>query len=83
MAEAKRTLEETVNLLSYDMRRVKTDLYGPDDDNSGIVGEFRAEQTMKLTKQDLQHKTNRRMMLLVAAVPVVLKLLEWIHIVPR
>ncbi len=83
MAEASRKLEDTVSELVRDMRRVKIDLYGPDDDNKGMVQEFRTEQTVKLTKQDMNHKSSQRMMLAVAAVPVLLKLLEVFHWLPK
>lgn len=87
MAEANiesrvRDLELNMKELTGDIKRVKNDLYGSDDD-AGLTREFAAKKTEEMTLQKVQHKQNRRMMMLVALVPVAIKLMEVFHLLPK
>jgi len=70
-----------VQELGHDMRRVKADLYGPP--GRGLVREFRDDRAAEDAIRRRQHSANRKLMLLVACVPVAIEVLKLIGVLPK
>jgi hypothetical protein len=63
--------------------RHSTLLDGNGNGERGLVSVVARMQTEDMIVRDRQHKTNQRWLLLIAALPILMKILELLHWIPK